>query len=318
MRDTDQRHRFLIESCDVRGHLVHLDQVWADATARTEYPEPVAQVLGEVFVATALLAGTIKYEGKITLQVRGNGPVHLLVVQINNEGDIRGLARWTEVPEDTSLASTFGSDARMTITIEADAYSEPYQGIVPLEGESVAEGITQYFVRSEQLDTVMHLSVSKHSAAGLLLQSLPKDEVDLRTLTTEDGSSTDDAVERAVDDGDSLAGDGWQRAVTLGATVTAEELHETDAQTLLHRLYHEETVRLFDPESLQFNCSCSRERTDGMLLGLGEKEALSIVEEQGSVGVTCEFCDAHYEYDAVDIASLFKGVASEPGSDTLH
>ncbi len=294
MRNADQRHRFLIESCDVRGHLVRLEKVWADATARTDYPGTVAQVLGEVFVATSLLAGTIKYEGKITLQVRGNGPIHLLVVQITNEGDIRGLARWSETPADASLQKAFGNDARMTISIEADAYSEPYQGIVPLEGNSVAEGITQYFARSEQLDTTMHLSVSGNVAAGLLLQSLPP------------GNDQEQDV------------DGWQRAATLAETITQEELLEEKAETILHRLYHEETVRLYAPEPLQFRCSCSRERTDGMLMGLGEQEALDVVKEQGKVSVSCEFCDANYEYDAIDVVSLFKSMVSDADSDTLH
>ena len=145
MRDLDTQQKFLVESCDVRGHLVQLDDTWRDALARTDYPAAVRQILGESFVAATLLASTIKFEGKMTLQVRSNGPVHLLVVQVTNDGSVRGLARWKEEPADEGLMSVFGEDARMIITIEAKRYAEPYQGIVPLEGKNLADALQAYF-----------------------------------------------------------------------------------------------------------------------------------------------------------------------------
>ncbi len=293
MRERDRQQKFLVESCDVRGHLVQLDDTWSDAVARTEYPEPVKSILGEAFVAATLLSSTVKFDGKITLQVRGNGPIHLLVVQVTNEGTVRGLARWEEVPAAADLSTAFGADARMIISIEAREYAEPYQGIVPLEGDNIADALQTYFNTSEQLPTRLYLAVSDNTAAGVLIQKLPVEE-------------------RTYHDAD-----GWQRASVLCETLTKQELCHDDSQTLLHRIFHEERVRLFDAEGIRFHCSCSRERTDGMLLGLGEKEVESIIEEQGKVEIICEFCDAYYDYDSVDVAALFKGVPSavQQGSD---
>ena len=292
---TDSRSRFLIESCDVRGQVVHLDRCWAEARARIDYPQNVGTVLGEAFLAAALLSGTIKFDGKLSLQVRGSGDVHLLVVQITNDGNMRGLARWKNEPADTIPATVFGDDARLTITIETDRASEPYQGIVPLEGESLAEAIQHYFLVSEQLQTQVYFAVSEKSVAGFLLQALP-------------------ASEQVADDED-----GWGRATALADTLTNEELIGEDVQTLLHRLYHEEQVRLYEPSRLAFLCSCSRERTDGMLISLGESEVVDIVEEQGEVSIACEFCDATYRYDSVDVTALFKGfVGSADDSGEPH
>ncbi len=286
MRERDKQQKFLVESCDVRGHLVQLDDTWGEAVARIEYPDTVKQVLGEAFVAATLLASTIKFSGKLTLQVRGDGPVHLLVVQVTNEGTVRGLARWESVPDSDQLAAVFGQDARMIISIEASEYAEPYQGIVPLEGERLSDALQAYFRTSEQLPTRLYLAVGEGSAAGMLVQKLPVEE-------------------RTYHDAD-----GWQRATVLCETLSDKELCFDDSETLLHRIFHEERVRLFDAEDVRFYCSCSRERTDGMLLGLGRAEVDDIVKEQGSVEITCEFCDAFYPYDAVDVAALFKGVAS--------
>ncbi|MCL4141148.1 UNVERIFIED_CONTAM: hypothetical protein GTU68_050895 [Idotea baltica] len=292
---SDLRSRFLIETCDVRGQLVHLDSCWAEARARTDYPPKVSTLLGEAFAASALLAGTIKFDGKLTLQVRGDGDVHLLVVQVTNDGNMRGLARWKGEPTTTVPLEAFGADSRMIITIESEQGAEPYQGIVPLEGESLAESIKHYFAVSEQLKTQVYFSVSDKTVAGMLLQALPPSE--------------------QVNEDD----DGWARATALADTVTPEELLTTDMQTLLHRLYHEEQVRLFESSRLAFLCSCSKERTDNMLIGLGDAEVQDIVEEQGSVSISCEFCDAQYNYDAVDVAALFKGyVGSSDDSNTQH
>jgi len=292
---TDSRSRFLIESCNVRGQFVRLDKCWAAARARTEYPANVSTILGEAFVATALLAGTIKFDGKVTLQVRGSGDVHLLVVQITNEGNMRGLARWDNEPTTTVPNAVFGVDARMTITIEANKYTEPYQGIVPLQGESLADAIKHYFATSEQLKTQVHLAVSDTTVSGLLLQTLPHSE----------HSVNDD--------------DGWTRATALADTLTKQELLEQAPKTLLRRLYHEEQVRLFKSDRLAFVCNCSKERTDNMLISLGEAEVLDIVAEQGEVSVNCEFCDTDYRYDSVDVAALFKGyIGPTDTSDTTH
>lgn len=296
MQQRDMQQKFMIDSCDVRGQLVKLTDTWHEAVARVDYPQPIRQILGEAFVAATLLASTIKYEGKLTLQVRGEGPVHLLVVQVTHDQCVRGLARWHSTPVDKQLRSAFGPDARMSITIEARKQAQPYQGIVPLEGESIADALQLYFDTSEQLPTQLYLAVSDNTAAGMLLQKLPDDQ------------------QTAYD------ADGWERARVLGSTLSSEELCEENTHTLLHRVFHEETVRVFDTEPVVFHCGCSRDRTNGMLLGLGEAEVESIIEEQGQVTITCEFCDCVYTYDSVDASALFMGVGTDPagaaGSDS--
>jgi len=294
----DFRQRFLIESCDVRGQYISLDQAWQDACARVNYPDTVAMVLGEAFVAAGLLAATIKFEGKLTLQVRGPGNIHILVVQVTSDGNMRGLARWQSEPEGHSLQELFGSDAQLTIAIEATRGAEPYQGIVALEGESLSDAIRQYFESSEQLKTRLQFAVSKDSATGILLQALPTEE-------------------RLLEDND-----GFVRAVVLAESLTNAELLDQSVERLLHMAYHQETVRLFDAEPVAFQCSCGRERIDGMLQGMGLKEVNDILEEQKTIEVTCEFCDETYRYDRVDADALFSATpgyeASSDAPDVEH
>ena len=292
MREQDKQHRFLIETCDVNGQIVQLDKCWKDARARTEYPPTIQTVLGEAFVATVLLAAMLKMDGKCTLQVRGPGPVHLLVVQVNSDGECRGLARWKDEPKSHDVKTVFGEDATMTIAIESSNYDEPYQGIVPLEGDTLADAMGHYLSNSQQLRTQLIMSVNTDSASGLLLQKLPSSEA-----RTEDE-------------------DGWSRAKQFASTVTDEELAELGAQELLRRLFFEETVRLYDAKDVVFKCSCSRERTGNMLIGLGMAEIEGILAERDDVAITCEFCDAEYRYDSVDIAALFKGAVSDDDTPT--
>lgn len=291
MSGRDGLSRFLIESADVRGLLVHLDETWKTALARVTYPSLVKEVLGQAFAASALLAATIKFEGKMTLQIRGDGPVHLLVVQITADRKVRGLARWKEEPQSGSLQALFGDQARMTITIEATKTGEPYQGIVALEGETLSDVIASYFRNSEQLETDLVFAVGEGSVAGLLLQKLPDESPDP---------------------------DGWERARQLGLTLTAEELLSLEPEALLHRLFHEEQVRFFGSESVVFECACSRDRSDSLIVGLGNEEAQSILQEQGQIEITCEFCDAQYRYDAIDVGMLFAPSGSVDGDSTVH
>ena len=293
----DQKQGFLLESCDVRGQYISLDATWQDACARVDYPEVVSQVLGEAFVAAGLLSATIKFDGKLTLQVRGSDNIHLLVVQVTNDGKLRGLARWHDVPEGTSLLELFGGEAQLTIAIEATRGAEPYQGIVALEGNSLSDAIRRYFETSEQLKTHLQLAVSETSACGILLQALP---VEART---------------ADDD------DGFIRAVTLAESFSDEELLSKNLEPLLRLAYHQEQVRVFDAEPVEFHCSCSRERIDGMLQGMGRAEVDDILNEQEHIEVTCEFCDVTYRYDRVDADALFNATpgyenSNDPGGAT--
>jgi molecular chaperone Hsp33 len=281
-QDRDSLHRFLFEQMPVRGEIVHLDAAWRAAAERVEYPDDLRKLLGEAMAATVLLSSTLKFDGALTLQLQGNGPLSLLVVQCTSGLNLRGLARTAEDFEGDitglSLRELVGSEGRMVITLEQEGQSERYQGIVPLEGETLAECFEAYFQRSEQLPTRLFLSADAQCAAGMLLQVMP-------------GSGDVDAA--------------WEHVTTLGETIEGEELRTLDAQTILHRLYHEEDVRLFESSPVAFRCSCSRDRIVSMLRGLGEEEVNSIVAEQGKVSVECQFCGRTYEFDAVDARAVF-------------
>lgn len=289
MRERDSLHRFIIENSRVRGEMVHLDASWKAILERNEYPDVVKKQLGDALAAIALLSATIKYKGKIILQIRGDGPLHLLVVQATSDNTVRGIARWqSEVPEGT-LKDMFGN-ATMVITIEPEK-GEPYQGIIELKGDALSNGIEAYFQQSEQLPTRLWLTSDNEACVGFLLQELPGDE----------NNSPD-----------------WEHHEHLASTVTSNELLSLPVKELLHRLYHEDDVRLFESETFSFRCGCSRERIDAMLLSLGHHEVTETVREEGKVAVDCEFCNAHYEYDSVDVEQLFTSDIASKGPSTLQ
>ncbi len=290
MPDNDLLHRFIIENTNVRGEIIHLNATWQAILQRAEYPESVRSILGEALAACALLSATIKFKGSLILQIRGNGPLHLLVAQATSEGNMRGIARWHDDVPKHNLKSIFG-EGQMVITIEPPK-GDPYQGIIALEGEHINEAIEAYFQQSEQLNTKLWLCSDNDSCAGFLLQEMP-------------GEKTDDK-------------DAWQRSVHLASTITNQELLQLSVKEILHRLFHEDDVRLFESEPFCFRCSCSRERISSMILSLGANEAGSIIEEQGKIAVDCEFCNAHYEFDAVDVEALFAASNQPSVPDTKH
>jgi molecular chaperone Hsp33 len=292
VRDRDSLHRFLFEQFPIRGHLVHLDAAWAALIEHREYPEPIRNLLGEAAAAALLLAATIKFEGVLSLQLQGDGPVHLLLVQCTSGLGVRGLARYRE--GDFSSAqkiSDLVGRGNLTVTLETDEGAQRYQGIVPINGERLAESLQLYFENSEQLPTRLWLQADAAGASGMLLQKLP-------------------AADASPD-----VEDAWRRVQIIGDTLTPEELRSLSDQEILHRLFNEDDVRLFEPTPVYFRCRCSRERVSGMLQGLGEKETRSILAEQGKVEVRCDFCNRAYVFDAVDVAQLFNtGVPADSGS----
>lgn len=294
MRDgRDTLHRFLLEGLGIRGELVHLDATWRSVLARRSYPEPLRSVLGECLGATALLAATIKFDGTLTLQARGKrGPVSLLVVEATGTRTLRGLARFGDLGEASVLPELIG-DACLALTVDPGADADRYQGIVEVDEATLSGVIEQYFARSEQLPTRLWLACDGTAVAGLLLQKLP----------------AGDAV--AVDDTERA--EAWERSIMLADTVTERELLDLDAHTLLRRLFVTEGCRVFQPERWGFACTCSRERVRTTLQSLGRIECESILEDEGSVDVTCEFCGASYGFDAVDVGELFaSGAVAAP------
>jgi molecular chaperone Hsp33 len=291
MNDTLQR--FLFEHAPIRGEVAHLDATWRAVLERHDYPPALRSVLGELMAAGALLAATLKFDGSIILQLHGSGPVKLIVVECTSEQTLRATAKWTdELPDQgRGLAGLLG-DGRFVITLVPADGRQSYQGVVAIDPAGVAASLEHYMQRSEQLETRLWLAAGEERAAGLLLQKLP---------------------EREEADEDS-----WNRATQLAATLTVPELLKLPAQNLLHRLYHQEDIRLFDPRPVSFRCSCSSERVAAMLRMLGYAEVRSILEERDAVEVTCEFCNRAYRYDSVDAEQLFAAAHSPQVGATRH
>lgn len=287
---TDILHRFLLETPNVRGAWTALEHTWQQLVTRTDYPPAIKALLGEALAAITLLSTTIKHNGSIILQLRGNGPVHLVVVQIQANGAVRGLARWSSIPEDTSSLTAMVGQGHIAITLDAEKESERYQGIIALEAPTLAAALENYFQQSEQLPTRLYLSANEERCAGILVQRLPE--------TNEENED-------------------FTRVGLLLDTLSTHELLTLDAQQVLYRLFHEEEVRLFDAHPVFFQCSCSRERIERMLISLGAEEIDSILAEQGQIEITCEFCNTRYTLDAIDAKSLFIQSAM-PIHNTLH
>ena len=287
----DSIQRFLFEHAPVRGEIVHLDATWQAVRERHEYPPPVTALLGEMMAAAALLTATLKFGGTLIMQIQGRGPVKLLVVECTSDHHMRATAKWSELPADGGLAALVG-DGKFAITLDPGQGRPGYQGVVALEGATIAEALEQYMLRSEQIETRLWLATNDDCAAGLLLQKLPN--------TT--GTDVD----------------AWPRATLLADSLKPGELISCAAPELLRRLYSGEDVRLFKPRPIEFRCTCSRERVTSMLLMLGRKEVDSIVVERGEVEVNCEFCNQRYTFDAAETAAIFALQAASAAGATRH
>jgi molecular chaperone Hsp33 len=301
-------HRFVFEHYPIRGHLVHLDASWRALIEHREYPEGIRDLLGEAVAASLLLAATIKFEGVLSLQLQGDGFVHLMLAQCTSGLGVRGLARYQEDAErlpdaashpDARVGDLIGA-GNLTVTLETEDGAQRYQGIVPISGERLAESLQGYFENSEQLPTRLWLYADAQGASGMLLQRLPGE-----------GGSASQAAAAEVDDA-------WRRVQLIGDTLTREELHALTDLEILRRLFNEDDLRLFEAAPVYFRCRCSRERVAGMLQGLGEAETRAVLAERGEVEVRCDFCNRAYVFDAVDVARLFNAGASSDGGGRVH
>lgn len=290
---TDTLRKFMFEHSAVRGELVELPQTWQQVQARRSYPVPVRNVLGEMMAAAALLSANLKFNGAIVMQIHGDGPLKLLVVECNSQLHMRATAKLApdaNIDDNASLHELVnrGGQGRFVITLDPKDKlpgQQPYQGIVPLDGESISVVLENYMLRSEQLDTRLWLAADDKVARGLLLQKLPHE------------GGTGAAV---ADDGET-----WNRTVTLASTIQETELLDTDIDTLLRRLFWEETIRMFEPMHPVFECSCNREKVGNMLKMLGKEEVDSALAELGQLAINCDFCGQEYAFDSVDCAQLF-------------
>jgi molecular chaperone Hsp33 len=288
---SDSLQRFLLESTPVRGEIVHLDATWRAVLERRRYPALLQALLGDMMAAAALLSAILKFEGSLIMQMQGNGPVQLLVVEATSEHTLRATAKWEGELVHGSVPELLGA-GRFVISIVPSSGKQTYQSIVAIEGETIAQALEHYMAKSEQLETRLWLASDSRQAAGMLLQKLP-------------AAPTQDA-------------DAWNRATQLGETIRREELLLLPAREIIRRLYHEEDVRVFDSRPVAFRCSCSRERVTSMLRLLGHDEVRSIIAERNTVEVDCEFCGRHYTFDAVDAEQVFAADVITRAQPTKH
>lgn len=301
----DTLHRFILRDAAVRGEVVSLDGAWRDVVRRHTLPGSVRNHLGELAAASLLLAATLKFDGSLIMQIHGDGPVALYVVDVDTEGSFRATVKVREnayCPPEADLRTLVDAHGggRFVVTLDPrqrEPGTAPYQGIVPFEGDGVADALERYMQRSEQVPTRLWLAADAERATGLLLQRLP----------VEGGRSA------PVDP------DGWDRMQTLADTLDSGELLGLTSQQLLHRLFWQEKLEALGGNEWRFQCSCSREKVGGMLRTLGRAEVESILAERGAIEVHCEYCNAGYAFDQVDAALLFTEEASAaPGSAAHH
>jgi len=291
MKETDVLRRFLFDDLAVRGEWLNLTASWQAAKQHHQYPEAAMQKLGEALAAAALLSATIKFDGTLILQVQGDGAIKSMVAQSTNNREIRGWIRCADTMSDDNLQNLLG-EGYMALTIEPKE-GEPYQGIVPLTGEHLAGSVENYFSQSEQLKTRLWLFANKHQAAGFLIQELPSEK-----------------GEQDLED--------WTRIEALSHTITEEELLTLSCEDLLHRLFHDEQLRLFEPEPVSFKCHCSPEKVESTLLSLGRNAIDELLAEQDTIVADCEFCSAKYSFDKVDVERIFASNPVIKSSETKH
>ena len=283
MTDTsnqDLLHRYLFEQHHVRGELVQVSESFNAMLVNHNYPDVVKQVLGELLSVTCLLTATLKFEGDISVQIQGDGPLSYAVVNGNHQQKMRAIAKYSDDIKPGTIPELIGK-GYMVITITPDG-GEKYQGVAPLEHDTLAKCIENYFASSEQLSTRVWLSTrvseTENKAAGMLLQVLPVEE-------------------RAEQD--------FQHLEALTDTIKDEEMLDLPAEQVLIRLYHEDNPQLFEPQSVVYECGCSREKTGDAILKLSYDDAKALIEEREKIEIICQFCLTQYLFDAVDVEALF-------------
>lgn len=280
------RQRFFFPDTDLRGEFLRLDSALTPIMTARDYPLEVQGLLGEALAAAALMSGTLKYEGRLSLHAQGKGELTLLVAEASNDNSVRGLARWQDNlsgdGQQPSLRQLLGCDAGLAITLHPQQ-GKSYQSLVPLEADDLAGCLAHYFEQSEQLPTRLWLACGNGRAAGLLLQRLPEQNANREHNETQ-----------------------WDTLKLLGDTIKTDELLSLDADTLLHRLFHETPPEREAPSELHFACTCSRDKVEQMLLSLGADTLQSLLEEQGEADISCDFCRQTQVFDAVDLQQLIR------------
>ena len=273
----DDSYRFLFENADIRGETVILDNVLKDLLATHEYGPGVQKLLGEFAAATVVISNNLKFDGKVVLQGRGDGPISLIMVECSSDGHIRGIARSALDAPEGSLR-THLAEGVLTLTIEPEI-GQRYQGIIAIQRDELADVLSDYFEQSEQLATKFWLSTRAGASAGLMLQQLPK-----QLVTSEEAR-----LEQ------------WQTLCALADTMTPDELIDTETDRLLFRLFNEWDVKRFEPKRIRFSCNCSRDRSLNAIRLLPDHEITELFEEQQTVTMNCEMCGESYHFTRNDV-----------------
>lgn len=318
-------HKFLFDGLPVRGMLVRLTDAWTEILRRHAsgadsrgYPQPVRNMLGEMVAASVLMQSNIKFDGSLVLQIFGDGPVKVAVVEVQPDLALRATATVIGSVDDTASLSQLANvsnGGRCAITLDPTNKfpgQQPYQGVVPLTDarrqplDSIGSILEHYMLQSEQLDTTLVLAADEHVAAGLLIQRLPMQ-----------GESNLSGIGAAAQVEDQIGhNEAYNHISILARSLKAEELLKLDVDTILHRLFWEQSVTRFVPIQPRFACSCSRTRVGRMIEGLGRDEVEQILQERGHVEVVCEFCGQHYHFDPVDAAQVFLSAGQQQSGGT--
>jgi molecular chaperone Hsp33 len=287
----DVLHHFLFEKTPIRGNLVRLNKTYTDVLQHQTLPKVIKEALGELLAASALLATTLKMNGALVLQIQSKGLLKLLVVECSSDLNMRATAKWDgEISNNTTFINLI-KDGQCVITLDPKDGGS-YQGIVPIEGESISEMLENYMLRSQQIETKLVLNCSEENATGMLLQKLPD-------LPEQDA-------------------DAWNRISILADTITNNELRTQAVAQLLTKLFNQEDIRLFDAKPTKFHCRCSRQSVSNMLHMLGHNEIENILQEQTNIEVNCDYCNLQYQFDKVDVAIIFSDETSQKTSKLVH
>ena len=278
MKSTDTLRHFLLEHSSVQGEIVHLDASWQAVVAQKAYPKAIQILLGDLVVSAVLLSATMRLSGSITMQVKAEGPLKLLVVECRDGKSIRAMAHW-EQDWDSSVVNSHFDLAQLVMTLDPDNSTERYQGIIDLSGSTIAEALENYLMQNGQINARLRLANDNKQAAGILLQRSLDDDLDYDSF--------------------------WNQALEVAREITEDDLLELPVMELISRFQNRYGIRVFADETISFQCSCTQERVDNVLRWLGEEEVMAVIEEMGKVHVECEFCGHAYSYDAVDISQLF-------------
>jgi molecular chaperone Hsp33 len=281
MIEPDSLQRFLFEHANIRGEIVRFEKTYETILKQHKYPPTIKKILGEALMSAALLAGSIQFEGELSIQFHGDERLPLLVVQCDHELHLRGFAKFKKNSDNSLDYERAFLDGKMVMIINKYNNTKAYQSVVPIHKLSMADNLTHYFAQSEQIATRVWLATSEHQAAGLLLQLMPEQN----TLQREQF---------------------WEYAVKIGETITDHELFTLDNEIILYRLYHETELRLFPARYISFRCRCNLKKMQQALSVLGKKDADELIKEQNEIEITCDFCNKKYVFDAIDSEMVFR------------